>query len=104
MREATAADAVPREAWVAGATREEMVCRPMAMRLTLKAMGMLDDVEAFVALDADAQIAWEYAVEMVRVSPLIDALKSSFTNPLTGLPITDDEIDAIFRAAMLIDE
>jgi len=44
-----------------------------------------------VAQDRKASIVWEYATQIVRTSPLIEALSGDFT---------PEEIDEIFRAAM----
>lgn len=69
-------------------------------RLALLGAGLLDSVEAVLAgmegpQGAAARIEWEYALEIQRVSPLIDGLA-----PALGL--TDAQIDDLFRAAVVL--
>ena len=61
-------------------------------RLQLLEVGLLDDVEALVALDRKSQIEWEYASEVYKQSPLIEAMKG-------GLNLTDTQIDDMFIEA-----
>ena len=61
-------------------------------RLQLLEVGLLDDVEALVALDRKSQIEWEYASEVYRQSPLVEAIKG-------GLNLTDTQIDNMFVEA-----
>ena len=61
-------------------------------RLQLLEVGLLDDVEAFVALDRKSQIEWEYANEVYRESPLIESVKGA-------LSLTDEQIDEMFLKA-----
>ena len=61
-------------------------------RLQLLEVGLLDDVEAFVALDRKSQIEWEYASEVYRQSPLIESVKGA-------LNLTDPQIDEMFIEA-----
>ena len=61
-------------------------------RLQLLEVGLLDDVEAFVALDRKSQIEWEYASEVYMQSPLIKAAKGA-------LNLTDAQIDNMFVEA-----
>ena len=61
-------------------------------RLQLLEVGLLDDVEALVALDRKSQIEWEYASEVYRQSPLIEAVKGA-------LNLTDTQIDSMFIEA-----
>lgn len=61
-------------------------------RLQLLEAGLLDDVEALVALDRKSQIEWEYANEVYRQSPLIESVKKAMS-------ITDEQIDNMFIAA-----
>ena len=61
-------------------------------RLQLLEVGLLDDVEAFVALDRKSQIEWEYASEVYRQSPLIEAVKGAKS-------LTDEQIDNMFIEA-----
>ena len=61
-------------------------------RLQLLEVGLLDDVEALVALDRKSQIEWEYASEVYIQSPLIESVKSA-------LNLTDAQIDNMFVEA-----
>ena len=61
-------------------------------RLQLLEVGLLDDVEAIVALDRKSQIEWEYASEVYRESPLIESIKGA-------LNLTDVQIDNMFIEA-----
>ena len=61
-------------------------------RLQLLEVGLLDDVEALVALDRKSQIEWEYANEVYRQSPLIESIKGA-------LSLTDKQIDDMFIEA-----
>ena len=61
-------------------------------RLQLLEVGLLDDVEALVALDRKSQIEWEYASEVYKESPLIESVKGA-------LNLTDKQIDDMFIAA-----
>jgi hypothetical protein len=76
--------------------RSRMFCTPAQMRLTLHRKGLLTQVQAIADSDPEASIVWEYATQIVRKSPLIDAL---------GGPqgFTAEQIDDIFRAAMLVE-
>ena len=61
-------------------------------RLQLLEVGLLDDVEALVALDRKSQIEWEYANEVYRESPLIESVKGA-------LSLTNEQIDEMFLKA-----
>ena len=61
-------------------------------RLQLLEVGLLDDVEAIVALDRKSQIEWEYASEVYRQSTLIESVKGA-------LNLTDVQIDNMFVEA-----
>ena len=61
-------------------------------RLQLLEVGLLDDVEALVALDRKSQIEWEYASEVYRQSPLIESIKEA-------MRLTDEQIDNMFITA-----
>ena len=61
-------------------------------RLQLLEVGLLDDVEALVALDRKSQIEWEYASEVYKQSTLIEAVKGA-------LNLTDTQIDNMFIEA-----
>ena len=76
------------------AERAAMRCTPAQMRLALHRMDLLAQVQAIADGDPEASIVWEYATQIVRTSPLIEALGSDFT---------PEQIDDIFRAAMAIE-
>lgn len=67
---------------------------PTQMRLALHRNDRLAQVQAIADADPEAEIVWEYALEIRRSSPLIDALK--------GSDFTDEEIDALFVEAAAI--
>jgi hypothetical protein len=75
--------------------RAAMICTPAQMRLTLHRLGLKDDIQAIADSDPEASIVWEYATQIMRTSPLIDALAGDFTA---------EQIDDIFRAAMATDD
>lgn len=64
-------------------------------RLHLLDIGLLDDVEALVSLDRRWGIEWEYASEVLRTSPLIDAIKKHLT-------LTDEQVDTMFIEASVL--
>ena len=74
--------------------RAAMICTPAQMRLALHRMDLLAQVQAIADSDAEASIVWEYATQIVRTSPLIEALAGDFT---------PEQIDDIFRLAMQVD-
>lgn len=61
-------------------------------RLQLLEDGLLDEVETLVSTDRKWQIEWEYANEVLRISPLIEAIK-------VVLSLTDEQMDAMFLSA-----
>ena len=61
-------------------------------RLQLLEVGLLDDVEALVALDRKNQIEWEYASEVYIQSSLIELVKGA-------LNLTATQIDEMFIEA-----
>jgi hypothetical protein len=73
--------------------RARMTCSPAQMRLALHRAGLLATVQAIADSDPEASIVWEYATQIVRQSPLIEAM---------GGPngFTAEQIDDLFRAAM----
>ena len=76
---------------ILAAERAAMICTPAQMRLALHRMDLLQQVQAIADGDPEASIVWEYATQIVRTSPLIEALGTDFT---------PEQIDDIFRAAM----
>ena len=77
--------------------RATMTCTPFQGRMALANVGLLATVEAAVtqATDAKTKVAWEYALEWKRNSPLIATLASA-------LQLTDTQIDDLFTAAAQI--
>ena len=73
--------------------RAAMRCTPAQMRLALHRMDLLAQVQVIAGGDPEASIVWEYATQIVRTSPLIEALGTDFT---------PGQIDDIFRAAMQV--
>ena len=71
--------------------RAAMICTPAQMRLALHRMELLAQVQGIADSDPEASIVWEYATQIERNSPFIEALGTDFT---------PDQIDDIFRAAM----
>lgn len=78
------------------AERAAMVCSPAQMRLTLAGAGLLGTVQAIADANPQAAILWEYATQIRRNSPLIDALGGA-----NGFE--PEQIDDLFRAAMALD-
>ena len=76
------------------AERAAMVCTPAQMRLALHRMELLTQVQGIADSDPEASIVWEYATQIVRTSPLIEALGTDFT---------PEQIDDIFRSAMAVE-
>ena len=81
---------------ILSAERAAMVCTPAQMRLALYRMDLLAMVQGIADSDPEASIVWEYASQIIRNSPLIEAL---------GGPqgFTSEQIDDIFRAAMAVE-
>lgn len=79
---------------ILAAERASMICTPAQMRLALHRMGLLAQVQAIADSDPEASIVFEYATQIVRTSPLIEALGADFT---------PEQIDDIFRAAMAVE-
>jgi hypothetical protein len=64
---------------------------PLQARRALRAAGLLDAVNAWIATQPDdAQEAWEYCIEVRRDSPLIAGAQE-------GLGLTDEQVDDLFR-------
>jgi len=75
------------------AERKKMICTPAQMRLALHRLNLLTAVQSIADSDPEASIVWEYATQIIRTSPLIEALGDGFT---------PEEIDDIFRFAMTV--
>ena len=65
---------------------------PRQARLKLLEAGLLDDLEAIITANRAWQIEWEYATEVKRNSPLIDAVA-------TQARLTSEQIDQMFLEA-----
>ena len=65
---------------------------PRQARLKLLELGLLDNLEAIITTNRSWQIEWEYATEVERDSPLIDAIASQ-----AGL--TNEQVDQMFAEA-----
>lgn len=73
--------------------RQYASCTPFQGRMALADAGLLAGVEAAVsAADDKTKVAWEYALEWKRMSPMIASLSGS-------LQMTDSQIDDLFKAA-----
>lgn len=73
-----------------------MVVSMRQARLAMHHAGILDDVEtAVAAAGREAQIEWEYAVEVRRDHPLIASIASE-------LELDESEVDDLFVAAAAI--
>lgn len=83
------------------AKRASTIVSMRQARLALLGAGLLASVDAAIddipdaSAKAAAQIDWEYATEVRRISPLIASL-----GPV--LKLTDEQIDALFEAAAAI--
>ena len=74
-------------------TRASMVCTPFQGRVALSDAGLLASVETAIAqADERTKVAWEYAIEWKRVSPMITTLA-------TALNLTDTQVDTLFTEA-----
>jgi hypothetical protein len=65
---------------------------PRQARLKLLEVGLLDELEAVITTNRAWQIEWEYATEVKRDSPLIDAVA-------TQAGLTEEQIDQMFKEA-----
>lgn len=83
----------PTPAEILAAERAGMTCTPSQMRLALHRMELLAQVQGIADSDPEASIVWEYATQIVRNSPFIEALGTDFT---------EEQIDDIFRAAIAV--
>jgi hypothetical protein len=78
--------------------RQSASCTPFQGRVALSDANLLTQVEALIAdpaVDANTKIAWEYAIEWKRNSPMITSLA-------TALNMTDAQVDDLFKAASQI--
>ena len=65
---------------------------PRQARLKLLEVGLLDDLEAVITTNRAWQIEWEYATEVKRDSPLIEAIAEQAS-------LTSEQIDQMFIEA-----
>jgi hypothetical protein len=73
--------------------RQSASCTPFQGRMALADAGLLATVEtAIVAADEKTKVAWEYALEWKRMSPMIVTLA-------TSLNLTDEQVDTLFKEA-----
>ncbi|MGE0659799.1 MAG: hypothetical protein AB7O63_09910 [Reyranellaceae bacterium] len=82
---------IPLAAW-----REGLVCSPVQFRLAALQLGLLDQIEAVAAGDAELRIRFEYGTSLLRSFPAFDALA-----PALGR--TPEDIDALFELARTLD-
>jgi hypothetical protein len=81
------------EAKALQAWREQTTCTPFQGRVALSDAGLLANVEtAIAAADEKTKVAWEYALEWKRMSPMIVTLA-------TSLNLTDEQVDTLFKEA-----
>lgn len=77
--------------------REKLVATPVQLRLALSAFGLREAAEALVAeSDGSVQDYWQYSVAFHRDHPLIVQFGAA-------LGKTPEEIDAVFEAAIAIE-
>lgn len=76
--------------------RSQTACTPFQGRMALADADLLTQVETAInAADQKTKVAWEYALEWKRTSPLIATLAAA-------LNLSDTEVDDLFRAAIQI--
>ena len=78
--------------------RNQAACTPFQGRMALSAAGLLAQAQALVDnsdVPEATKVAWEYALEWRRMSPLIDGLGSA-------LGLTAEQIDDLFKEAQQI--
>jgi hypothetical protein len=76
--------------------RSSASCTPFQGRVALSDAGLLANVEtAIAAADEKTKVAWEYALEWKRNSPMITSLS-------TALNMADTQVDDLFKAASQI--
>jgi hypothetical protein len=78
--------------------RNNMVCSRMQAKIAMYQAGILEAVESVISqADPLVQIAWNEAIEFRRNSPTIISLANTIDPPLT-----ETQLDDLFRAAMEI--
>ena len=68
---------------------------PRQARLKLLEVSLLDELEAVITTNRAWQIEWEYATEVKRDSPLIEAIA-------TQAGLTSEQIDQMFKDASVL--
>ena len=68
---------------------------PLQAKMQLDKIGLLDDVEAMVASNRQTQLYWEYALEIRRDHPTLQAMASA-------LGLNDEQLDEMFMEASKI--
>ena len=96
--ELTPEEIAAREAAALLAKRQGMNVTPYQAKVVLLEQGFLDEVESAVSTSTDpkVKIAWTNAITYQRLSPLVTEMQKS-------LGWTDEELDALFEAAALVD-
>lgn len=87
-----------REAAALLAKRQAMNVTPYQAKVVLLEQGFLDEVEAAVSTSTDPKVklAWTNAITYQRLSPLVTEMQAT-------LGWTDEQLDALFEAAALVD-
>jgi hypothetical protein len=77
--------------------RQSTSCSPFQGRMALADANLLPQAQAAVdAADEKTRVAWEYALEWSRMSPMIATLAPA-------LNLSDAQVDELFRAAIQIE-
>lgn len=77
--------------------RQSASCTPFQGRMALSDANLLTQAQSAVdAADEKTKVAWEYALDWNRTSPMIAALA-------TTLGLSDSQVDDLFRAAVQIE-
>ena len=71
------------------------VITPLQAKMQLDKVGLLDDVEAMAASNRQTQLYWEYALEIRRDHPTLQAMASA-------LGLNDEQLDEMFMEASKI--
>ena len=74
------------------ATTRVVSISPRQARLKLLREGLLDNLESLIATNREWGIEWEFATEVLRNSPLVEAVA-------TQAGLTEDQIDQMFLEA-----
>lgn len=72
--------------------RKGFKCNPAQMRIVLLRLGKLDEAEAIISTNSEANIAWQYASQITWDSPIVSALRRQ--------AFTESELDEIFCSAI----